>query len=275
MEEEKKYKIVILNAKGGVGKSTVAMQVVVPYLYRKNNNQPIEYYEFDDENEDSKSFVNSKLTKSSQIKVQESNLRDSVTDVVLSDNSACIDVGANKTTNYFLTSLIDSGMIHAIDLIVIPLADGELDAINAIELYYKVREVSKDVNIVFILNRYNELRDLNTQFDIFLGDKRGFFDKKGFIENILEEDRNYATLADSDAVKYCRSFGVTVWELATMQRDLDSQLKEALKDKKDKQTIKLLSFKRALKNDCELFTEKNLEPIFIKFDSLLIEKPTK
>jgi len=272
MEEDKKYKVVVLNAKGGVGKSTVAMQVIVPYLYMKNKKEPIDYYEFDDENEDSKSFINSKLTKSTQIKVQDSNLRDSVTDVVLSDNFACIDVGANKTTNYFLGSLIDSGMIHAIDLIVIPLADGELDAINAIELYYKVREITKEINIVFVLNRYNELRDLYTQFDIFLGDKRGFFDKKGFIENILDSDRNYVTLADSDAVKYCRSFGVTVWELATMQRDLDAQLKEALKNKKDKQTIRLLSFKRALKNDCELFTSKNLEPIFEKFNFLLNAK---
>jgi cellulose biosynthesis protein BcsQ len=262
-------KIVILNAKGGVGKSTISMQVVVPYLYTRSGNKMINYYEFDDENEDSKSFINSKLVNSQQIKVTESNLRDVITDIVLRDEPMCVDVGANKTTTYFMTSLIDSGMIDAIDMIVIPLSDGELDSINAIELYYKIKESGSDVKVLFILNRYNELRDIHSQFDIFLGDKRGFFDTQGFIENVLEKDRNYVTLADSDAIKYCRSFGTTVWELAHLDRDLAGQLREAIKEKRDKQEIKLLSFKKALKGDCELFTEKSLDPIFERIDNLL------
>ncbi len=262
-------KIVVLNAKGGVGKSTISMQVIVPYLYTRNGNRVVNYYEFDDENEDSKSFINSKLVNSKQIKVSEKNLRDPITDIVLKEEAMCIDVGANKTTTYFVSSLIDSGMIDAIDLIVIPLSDGELDAINAIELYYKIKESGSNIKIIFILNRYNELRAVDSQFDIFLGDKRGFFDTQGFIENVLEKDRNYVTLADSDAIKYCRSFGTTVWELAHLDRDLSAQLRDAIKEKRDKQEIKLLSFKRALKGDCELLTTKNLEPIFERIDNIL------
>ncbi len=262
-------KIIVLNAKGGVGKSTISMQVIVPYLYTRNGNRVVNYYEFDDENEDSKSFINSKLVNSQQIRVADKNLRDPITDIVLREESMCIDVGANKTTTYFISSLIDSGMIDAIDLIVIPLSDGELDAINAIELYYKIKESGSNVKVLFILNRYNELRAIDSQFDIFLGDKRGFFDTQGFIENVLEKDRNYVTLADSDAIKYCRSFGTTVWELAHLDRDLSGQLRDAIKEKRDKQEIKLLSFKRALKGDCELLTTRNLEPIFERLDNLL------
>lgn len=264
-------KIIILNAKGGVGKSTISMQVIVPYLYTRNGNKVIDYYEFDDENEDSKSFINSKLVTPHQVKVKESNLRDVITDIMLQDESLCIDVGANKTTTYFISSLIDSGMIDAVDLIVIPLADGELDSINAIELYYKIKESGSDVKILFILNRYNELRDIHSQFDIFLGDKRGFFDSQGFIENVLEKDKNYITLSDSDAIKYCRSFGTTVWELANLDRDLAVQLKEAIREKRDKKEIKLLSFKKSLKGDCELFIERNLNLIFERVDSLISE----
>lgn len=262
-------KVIILNAKGGVGKSTISMQVVVPFLYMRNGNKIINYYEFDDENEDSKSFINSKLVNPNQIKVTESNLRDVITDIMLQDESMCVDVGANKTTTYFISSLIDSGMIDAVDLIIIPLADGELDSINAIELYYKIKESGSEVKVLFILNRYNELRDINSQFDIFLGDKRGFFDSQGFIENVLEQDRNYVTLADSDAIKYCRSFGTTVWELANVDRDLAGQLRTAIKEKRERQEIKLLSFKKALKGDCELFNRKNLDVIFERMDNLL------
>ena len=64
-------KIVVLNAKGGVGKSTISMQVIVPYLYTRNGNRVVNYYEFDDENEDSKSFINSKLVNSKQMKVSD------------------------------------------------------------------------------------------------------------------------------------------------------------------------------------------------------------
>jgi cellulose biosynthesis protein BcsQ len=262
-------KVVILNAKGGVGKSTISMQVVVPYLYLRSDNNIVNYYEFDDENEDSKSFINSKLVNSNQVKVIDSNLREIIADIVLRDEHMCIDVGANKTTSYFVQSLIDSGMIDAIDMIVIPLADGELDAINAIELYYKIKESKGDVKVLFILNRYNQMRDLHAQFDIFLGDKRGFFDTKGLIENVAEDDQNYITLPDSDTIKYCRSFGTTVWELANLDRDLSAQLKDAIKEKKDKKEIKMLSFKKALKGDCEAYTEHSLQPIFGKIDSLL------
>ena len=262
-------KIIVLNAKGGVGKSTISMQVVVPYLYTRSGQKVVSYYEFDDENEDSKSFINSKLVNPTQIRVLDNNLRDIITDIILQDESICIDVGANKTTTYFISSLIDSGMIDAVDLIIIPLSDGELDSINAIELYYKIKESGSEVKVLFILNRYNELRNIHSQFDIFLGDQRGFFDKQGFIENVLEQDRNYVTLSDSDAIKYCRNFGTTVWELANLDRDLSAQLKEAIKEKKDKQEIKFLSFKKALKGDCELFMRKNLEPIFERIDSLI------
>jgi cellulose biosynthesis protein BcsQ len=262
-------KIVVLNAKGGVGKSTISMQVVVPYLYTRSQNSIVNYYEFDDENEDSKSFINSKLVSSTQVKVVESNLREVIADIVLKDESMCIDVGANKTTNYFVSSLIDSGMVDAIDLIIIPLADGELDAINAVELYYKIKESQSEVKILFVLNRYNELRNIHSQFDIFLGDKRGFFDTQGLIENIGAQDRNYVTLTDSDTIKYCRSFGTTVWELANLDRDLTGQLREAIKEKRDKQEIKMLSFKKALKGDCELYTKNSLENIFKKIDELI------
>ena len=47
--EQNNLKVLVVSSKGGVGKSTIAMQVIVPYLYRQNNNNLIDFFEFDDE----------------------------------------------------------------------------------------------------------------------------------------------------------------------------------------------------------------------------------
>ena len=52
--------IMIPQTKGGVGKSTVAMQVIAPYLHNKHKKK-IRYIEIDDENKDSNTFFNTKI----------------------------------------------------------------------------------------------------------------------------------------------------------------------------------------------------------------------
>ncbi len=264
----KKYKIAILNTKGGVGKSTASMQLIVPYLYQKSG-FPISYFEFDDENEDAISFDKSRLIWIEKVNVTGVDLREQLRDILLLENSICMDVGANKTTVYVMDALIDSGMIHALDLVVIPLMDGELDAVSAINVYHKIKDASPDLKTVFVLNRWNENRELESQFDLFLGDKYGFFDTKGLINYIEEKDRNYIVLADSDAIKYSRGFGITLWELANQVENIDELLKNAIKNGARKEEIKKLSFKKALKKDCEVYSEKILNNAFKKLDKIL------
>lgn len=264
----KKYKIAVLNTKGGVGKSTVSMQLIAPYLYLKNKN-PISYFEFDDENEDAVTFDKSSLIWLEKVNVLGLDLREQLRDILLLDNSICIDVGANKTTIYILDALIDTGMIHALDLVAIPLMDGEVDATSALDIYHRVKKENPDLKIVFVLNRWNENREIESQFDLFLGDKYGFFDTKGVIKYIDEKDRNYIVLADSDAIKYSRGFGITLWELANSEDDIDKELKEAIKKGLPKEEIKKISFKRALKKDCINYRDKILKEAFKTFDELL------
>ena len=56
--------IIIPQTKGGVGKSTVAMQVIAPYLYKKHGKK-VTYIEIDDENNDSKSFTRTQIVRNS------------------------------------------------------------------------------------------------------------------------------------------------------------------------------------------------------------------
>ncbi|WP_281951191.1 ParA family protein [Nitrosophilus kaiyonis] len=264
----KKYKIAILNTKGGVGKSTVSMQLIVPYLYEKTQ-VPISYFEFDDENEDAISFDKSKLIWLEKVNVSGTDLREQLRDILLLDNSICMDVGANKTTVFVLNALIDSGMIHALDLVVIPLMDGELDAVSAINIYHHIKKANPDIKTLFVLNRWNENREIESQFDLFLGDKYGFFDTKGVINYIDEKDRNYIVLADSDAIKYSRGFGITLWELANKEENIDEELKKAIMEGASKDYIRMLSFKKALKKDCEIYRDKILKKAFEKLDNIL------
>ncbi len=264
----KVYKIAVLNTKGGVGKSTVSMQLIVPYLYEKVKT-PISYFEFDDENEDAVSFDKSSLVWIEKVRVSGVDLREQVRDILLLDNNICIDVGANKTTVYFLEALIDTGMVHMLDMVVLPLMDGELDTINAIDIYHKVKEANESIKILFVLNRWNENREVESQFDIFLGDRYGFFDTKGAINYINEKDRNYVILADSDAIKYTRGFGITLWEFANQKDTIDLELKEAIQKRSSKELIKKLSFKKAIKKDCLEYRERILIKAFGRIDKLL------
>ena len=261
-------KIVVINSKGGVGKSTISVQVIASYLYQKSDKQ-VPHYEFDDENEDNKAYTNSQILKTYTQPVAKVNLSNKLTDILLDENDCIIDVGANKTTIYFLEALFETGMIYTIDLFVIPLMDGESDAMSALRIYEVIKEANSEAKVMFALNRVNSNRELTTQFDIFLGDDRGIFNQEGIIESIDEADRNYIVVYDSDIVKYSKSFGITILELSLMDRDLASEIKEAIKNKEDKQTIKILSFKKSIKDNAVVYYQKYLKSIFIQLDKLL------
>ncbi len=265
---EKPLKILVANAKGGAGKSTVSMQVLVPYLFRNSNTQVV-LYEFDDENEDSKSYGDSRIVKTEQVKVSNKNMRDELQNILISDTTLCIDVGANKTATMVIDALNDSGMIFYIDLAVIPMMDGEIDAVSALNMYKSLKGAHPDLKVIFALGRANLSRDMFCQFDIFLGDKRGVTNDGGMVELVQYEDRMYFPVHDSDAIKYSRQFGSTVWELARINRDIDVELKEAIMNGHDTQNVKLLSFKRSLKKDCSDYLEMTLDPAFKILDQRL------
>ncbi len=263
--------IAIINSKGGVGKSTISMQIAATYLYQSTA-KVVNHFEFDDENRDNLSFENSNIVKINTQEVEKSNLRENLTDILLENNNVVIDVGGNKTTVYFIRALLESGMNHNIDLFIIPLMDGESDAISAIKIYNIVREASANTPVLFALNRVQQNADLKKQFNIFLGDERGIFNDEGIIESVKEDDRNMIAIEDNEVIKYSKNFGLTIFELANINRDLDREVKEAIENRASSQDIKILSFKKGVKDDCNEYLENTLEPIFKQLDLLL--KPT-
>jgi hypothetical protein len=264
------HKVLVMNAKGGSGKSTVATQVVLPWLYLHASKQAAHYYEFDDENRQKEWALQATEVAVPQLaRVSQTELRDKMADILLQkDYSVCIDVGANKTSVAIQEALFDSGMIHAIDVTVIPVMDGEIDATNAISIAKAIREVS-DVPVVFVLGRQNLMRELKSQFNLFLGDDRQFLQQKGMIDELPEKDRQYFVMPDSDAIKYSRLFGVTLWEVSQVQKDFNQEIKEAMRNGADADEIKFISFKKGVYRDCVAYHDDVLTPAFSLLDTII------
>lgn len=267
----KSIKILTLSSKGGVGKSTIAMQIATPYLYQYNNNQPIKYYEFDDENKDYLSFENSKLSEKKSVEVSSDTLMDDITEIFSQDKNVCIDIGGNKTTTLALKAFYNSGMINFVDLVMVPLLDGEQDGINASVIYNTLRHLNKKIRILFVLNRVKSVEKVQYQFENYFGDPRGIFSNKYALKTYLDKKdfNNYAMIVDTDLIKYSRRFGLTIYEIAKQREEYIDQLRDNMDNYSKESEFKLISFKNYIDINSKEYYESVLTPIFDKIDDII------
>lgn len=263
-------KIICINTKGGVGKSTVSAQVIVPYLHTQKGNEFVNLFEFDDENQDAKSFNLSKILNAKQFKVTGSDIDATLTEIITEYEDCIIDVGGNKTTTFIMESLRQTNLIYMLDAVVIPLTDGEQDAINACQVYHFIRNLNPDIKIIFALSRVDTSIDLEMQFLDFFGDSKGRLDdKKGLIEEIDEKDRNLIYIKNDESIKVSRIFGVTVYELAQIDlQNLKQKAKKAL-ESKEKDRFKKATYRITAVNKAIQFKENVLEKAFSTINQTL------
>ncbi len=268
---ERPIKILTLSTKGGVGKSTIAMQIVTPYLYVHNNKKPIKYYEFDDENQDYLSFGDSNLSIRKNIEVDKDFLRDELVEIFSKDESICVDIGGNKTTTIALKAFRDSGMINLVDLVIIPLLDGEQDGINASVVCNTIKHLNPNIKILFILNKVRNKEKVQYQFENYFGDPREIFSKKYALKTYLSDEdfKNYAILVENDIVKYSRRFGLTIYEMAKQDRNFISDLRKNMDNYTSESEIKLTSFKNYMDNETKEYYANEIVPIFRQIDNIL------
>ena len=95
--------IIIPQTKGGVGKSTLAMQVIAPYLFKKHGKK-ITYIEIDDENNDSESFHRTDIVNKRMLRTNKISQLDEL--MLMDDNhEVIVDVGGNKTSSIVLNEI--------------------------------------------------------------------------------------------------------------------------------------------------------------------------
>lgn len=255
-------KILIVSTKGGVGKSTIAMQLIAPYLYEKNEFKAIKYYECDDMNKDIHSYGATSLIDRALVDISSPLLREELFEIVSSQEFTCIDVGGNNTAKLVLDKLSESGGFEFIDLVLIPVLDGEQDMINALDTYKNIKNINENIKIMFVLNRVKEMAFVEEQFDHFFGDSRGIFKNflcaKDYIND--EEFSLYLSLVDSDIIKFSRRFGLSVYEIAKMNKDyLENILEHS--------DPKIASFKHFMSLSCKRYDYDVLSKNFIILDS--------
>jgi len=250
-------KILIISTKGGVGKSTISMQLVAPYLYEKNNNRAIKYYECDDTNKDISSYGATKLIKRALVSIGSPMLREQILKIVTQNEPTCIDVGGNNTAKVIIDALDESGGLGFVDLVLIPILDGEQDMLNAIHTYKRLKKINEDIKILFVLNRVKDISFVKLQFDHFFGDTRGvfknFLSAKDYIHR--SELQHYISFTESDAIRYSRRFGLSVYEIANIK-------KASLQDILHSNDPKVASFKYYLSKSCKKYKEEVLSKSF-------------
>jgi len=255
--------IIIPQTKGGVGKSTVSMQVIAPYLFKKHGKK-IKYVEIDDENEDSKSFT---LTEIVDKKLLRTAKLSELDDLILMDDNheVIVDIGGNKTSSMVLDEIKKIGTLGKVKWII-PLGDGELDGRNALSTIKKIQQIenTNNDNIMFALNRAISMDSdyLEEQFINFFGHR--FLSKQSAITEMIKNP-NYFAVKNDKVITISRYIGSTVWEMANNNIDFEKKVLEA-KASEDIELARKLLFFRRIQQEAKDYVINVLNPIFFQLD---------
>ncbi len=255
--------IIIPQTKGGVGKSTLAMQVIAPYLYKKHGKK-ITYIEIDDENNDSESFNRTEIVNKRMLQTNKLNELDEL--ILMDENhEVIVDVGGNKTSSLVLDEIKKIGTFGNVKWIV-PLGDGELDGKNAIATMKKLHKIEPNAqdNLIFALSRAisTEQDYLEEQFVNFFGNP--YLGNKSTIMDIVENAKYFPVINDK-IITISRYLGSTVWEMAHNNTDFAKLAVEA-KNNGDLEGARKHLFFRRIQTEAKDYVINGLNNVFCTLD---------
>ncbi len=256
--------IIIPQTKGGVGKSTLAMQVIAPYLYKKHGKK-ITYIEIDDENNDSESFNRTEIVNKRMLQTNKLKELDEL--ILMDDNhEVIVDVGGNKTSSFVLEEIKKVGTFGNVKWIV-PLGDGELDGKNAIATMKKLKKIENNAqdNLIFALSRAisHETDYLEEQFINFFGHK--YLGSNSTITDVVKDPR-YIPIVNDKIITISRYLGSTVWEMAHNNTDFSQKAIDA-KNSGDVESARKYLFFRRIQTEAKDYVLNNLNGVFCSLDN--------
>ncbi len=262
---------VVVNTKGGVGKSTASIQVLSAYLSLSSGGTGLNFVEIDDENKSVNKFSQSSILSNAKI-VSTEMLDEFIENSVFQIDDLIIDVGGNKTATMFLNELKKKGGFLAPATYYIPLLDGDQDAMNAEETFKLIREFDKDSRIIYVLNRAvnkNNVELLKRQFIFFFGEE--VLD----IEEVTKDNKTYyVALNNNDVYKIAGKLQKTIYELS--KENHDKEFKEVAElyweDRNNMEVYKRLRKLQKLKdsaNESKELVRTEYANLFSQLDDIL------
>lgn len=247
---------IIINKKGGVGKSTFSNQIMSSYLFNKNDVKT-RLIEIDDENNDNASFSKTEIMECSIIPT--ANIK-KIDEIFFDTEDTIIDIGGNKTASIFLDEM---KKIDEFENVVwfVPLGAGEQDNLNALETYKDIKSLDNETKVIFILSRVTS-NDVEWEFLNFFGNE--FLNTKSAICNQID-DVKYITIKSNSIISNSRYFQKTVFDLSLNPIDF----REMAKRENDKQKRSKLVFLNRVKNEAIEYANYLKNDVFVELDKLL------
>ena len=258
--------IIIPQTKGGVGKSTLAMQIIAPYLYKKHGKK-VTYIEIDDENNDSQSFTRTQIVNKRMLGTNKLSELDEL--MLMDDNhEVIVDVGGNKTSSLVLDEIKKVGSFGNVKWFI-PLGDGELDGKNAIATMKKIKKIEEnpEKNVFFALNRAISMEPdyVEEQFINFFGHK--YLESNSVICDFVKNPR-YFPVKNDKVITMSRYLGSTVWEMAYNNTDFAAKAMKA-KELGDIESARKYLFFRRIQTESKDYVLDVLNKIYYDLDKWL------
>lgn len=252
--------ILVINTKGGSGKSTAAMQLMAPWVLERTGKAAL--VELDDENHDSAAFTESGI-QTERVKVGKEIDAEFAIDELMSrndDSYVIADIGGNRTSAMALEHIGNRGYDALIDLIVIPVSSPGQDVQNAKKTLDHVHDLMPGYKgkILLVLTRTNsdEARMV----------RRRMPDAFALLDN--EKLSGPIILPSNDAFPLSRTLGMTVWEVAGQGPALKEHFQKEMSNAPDAEKREEIGFTLSVINNA-IKMQKHLDLQFKELDKIL------
>lgn len=239
----------VLSTKGGVGKTTIAQQVLAPAIYDKTK-EIVEVIELDNNNKSDVLESKIETIKTYRLVESEDVLLEKFMDVIADEKDVVIDVGGGDDTKKILKAYEKLALQDEVKFFIPVLRDLSNEK-NVIDTYALIRNWNLEAKIYFIKNKSQSEDDFNEIISK--------------IEKVEDENIKFLKLDETklfDAVS--KEFKQTVYELALLKVSDEEKRKSLQEAAKTRDKQKLRETKRLLDLyfECSVFKKSNLEPIF-------------